>query len=175
MKYVALLRGINVGGNNKIEMKKLKLLFEELGFNSVETYINSGNVIFKCDNDSLLPKIESAINSRFNLSVKTLVLSKNKIKAVVDSIPKGWIGREDWRQNVLFLWPESDSKDILNLIENKDEVDEVRYVPGALLWATNKDYLSRSGGQKLVGSKLYNQMTVRNLNTTLKIWEMLSS
>jgi uncharacterized protein (DUF1697 family) len=51
MKYIALLRGINVGGNHKVEMKNLKALFESLGFSDVSTYINSGNVIFESNEE----------------------------------------------------------------------------------------------------------------------------
>ncbi|NLL75142.1 MAG: DUF1697 domain-containing protein, partial [Erysipelothrix sp.] len=53
MKYVALLRGINVGGKNKVDMKELKALFIDLGYTEVQTYINSGNVIFDTNQDKL--------------------------------------------------------------------------------------------------------------------------
>ena len=156
-------------------MKKLKFLFEELGFNNVTTYINSGNVIFEADDRNLIDKVSPAINQEFNLDTVTLILSKGQLKNIVGKIKKSWFSRTDWRHNVMFLWPEVDSRVILKEIENKDGVDEVVYAKGALLWATNKDELSRSGGQKLVGTKLYKNMTVRNLNTTLKIWELMQN
>ena len=52
MKYIALLRGINVGGKNKVEMPRLKTLFESLGYTDVHTYINSGNIIFTANSDA---------------------------------------------------------------------------------------------------------------------------
>ena len=58
MKYVALLRGINVGGNNRVPMAELKLCFEKMGFNNVVTYINSGNVIFESNQTDLVRIVE---------------------------------------------------------------------------------------------------------------------
>lgn len=77
MKYVALLRGINVGGNSLIKMADLKVGFEGIGLTEVKTYINSGNVLFASDEkDSrkLSEKIEGMILKKFKLPVKTLVL-----------------------------------------------------------------------------------------------------
>ncbi|HRO72765.1 MAG TPA: DUF1697 domain-containing protein, partial [Saprospiraceae bacterium] len=74
--YVALFRGINVGGNNKVEMKKLKTTFETLGFKDIATYINSGNVVFKSKPkaaSALSSTIEDAVRRDFDLDLKILV------------------------------------------------------------------------------------------------------
>ena len=65
-RYIALLRGINVGGHKKLKMTDLKLLFEDLGFENVTTYIQSGNVVFSAkDGENLEAKISKEIEKRF--------------------------------------------------------------------------------------------------------------
>ena len=77
-KFIALLRGINVSGQKKIKMSDLKLLFEDLGFQNVETYIQSGNVIFSSKEKSikkLESKISSGIKSKYGFDVPVLVIN----------------------------------------------------------------------------------------------------
>jgi len=85
MIYVALLRGINVGGNNKVDMKKLKATFEEIGFRNVVTYINSGNIIFEEIPErqgTIASEAETAIKRDFHLDVKVLVRNYDNIEDI---------------------------------------------------------------------------------------------
>src|SRR5688572_1279250 len=91
--FVAFLRGINVGGNNKVSMARLKACFEEMGFEAVKTYINSGNVIFadSADNsDKLAAKIERSLEAEFKLALAVVVKSQAEMQVVVESMPKAW-------------------------------------------------------------------------------------
>jgi uncharacterized protein (DUF1697 family) len=91
-RYIALLRGINVGGNNIIRMSDLKASFEELGFSDVVTYIQSGNVLFNTgekDKQLLIERIEQHLSERFAYQSKIVLLSKEQLQHVVDSIPHG--------------------------------------------------------------------------------------
>ena len=93
--YLALLRGINVGGKNKVPMAGLKKLLEEIGLEDVSTYIASGNAMFRSQltASSIARKIEDGLTSAFKLDdelVKVLVLSHDQIKAIVDKRPKGF-------------------------------------------------------------------------------------
>src|SRR3954447_350211 len=95
MRYVALLRGVNVGGKTLIKMADLKTCFEELGFDDVSTYIASGNVLFgTSDKDAtkLERNIERAIEARFELPVKIVVLDRATYARIVKAIPKAWVG-----------------------------------------------------------------------------------
>lgn len=172
MIYVALLRGINVGGNNKVDMKELKKVFEEAGMSSVKTYINSGNIVFE---DSLhekeeLPAIlEAAILAHFNLSIKVLVYSFDEFQRVAASIPDNWTNDQDMKSDVWFLWPEADDEAVLEKLTIKPEIDRVNYVPGAVLWSVDKEYVTKSGMQKVIGTKLYKLVTIRNVNTVRKL------
>ena len=90
IKYISLLRGINVSGKKKIKMADLKVLYENLGFKSVKTYIQSGNVVFevvKSDISSLELKIEKAIKSKYEFNVEVQVLIKSDLEEVINNIP----------------------------------------------------------------------------------------
>src|SRR6185503_11509658 len=101
--FVALLRGVNVGGNNIISMKALKESFEKSGFTHVSTYINSGNVIFtakEVDPRKLERKIEQLLAKEFQLGGKVVVRSVAEMAKLVESLPSSWTGDSRWRYNV---------------------------------------------------------------------------
>lgn len=178
MIYIALFRGINVGGNNKVEMKKLKSLLERTGFENVVTYINSGNVIFKKSGGGseaeLARIIEQAVKDEFQLDLKIVVINSNHLDAICREIPADWVKNDEMRTDVLFLWEKYDYPGVLDIIKYK-EVDNVKYVPGALVWnVRGKDY-TKSNMVKLVGTDLYRHITIRNVNTVRKLHEMVNN
>lgn len=175
--YVALLRGINVGGKNKIDMKLLKKTFEDAGMFSVTTYINSGNIIFvdNNNNETEIPGIlEDTIYKDFNLSIKVLIRSIEKFRRVIKFLPKDWKNDNETRSDVLFLWNEIDNKSLIDKLTINPGIDIVRYIPGAILWKADRKSISRSGKMKLAGSKLYRKMTIRNVNTVRKIFSIMT-
>ncbi len=175
--YVALLRGINVGGKNKIDMKLLQKTFEDAGMFSVTTYINSGNIVFINNNDNeadISGILEDAINKDFNLSIKVLIRSMEKFKRVIKYLPKDWKNDNETRSDVLFLWKEIDNKSLIDKLTISPGIDIVRYIPGAILWKADRKSISRSGKMKLAGSKLYRKMTIRNVNTVRKIFSIMT-
>ena len=176
MRYVALLRGINVGGRTLVKMADLKACFEDLRFAEVSTYIASGNVLFESDEDdaaALATTIEAAIEQRFELPVKVVVLDQKAYARIVKAIPKPWIGDGALRANVAFLRRGTDAKQVVRELEPDAAIEEVKAVDGAILWATRRDSLNRSVMRKLIGGAAYKEQTVRNLNTTLKLHELL--
>jgi uncharacterized protein (DUF1697 family) len=176
VRYVALLRGINVGGKTLIKMADLRACIEQLGFDDVSTYIASGNVLFATDGDPnrLADTIEHAIEERFELPVKVVVLDRAAYGRVVKAIPKAWIGDDALRANVAFVRPGTDAKTVVGELDPDPEIEEVKAVKGAILWATRRDALNRSTLRKLIAGAAYKELTVRNLNTTLKLQELLT-
>ena len=175
MKYVALLRGINVGGNNKVDMRQLKLVFEKLGHENVVTYINSGNIVFEStlNNESaIVTEIEKSIEKEFGISIRVIVRTKSNIDLVVSKIKATWQNDSEQRTDILFLWDEVNDKKVLqNIVINK--VDVVQYIDGAVIWHfLRKDY-NESGMSVFVKNPLYKQVTVRNCNTVRKLKELL--
>lgn len=176
MVYVALLRGINVGGNARVEMPRLKKLLESLGYTNVVTYINSGNAIFESDaaNGAELGRdIELAIKKEFSLEVPVVVRSKQAIEAVCENLPDEWQNNKDMKCDVLFLWQEVDSPDVLKQLAVKPEIEDVLYIPGAVLWRVDRVNINRGSMVKIIGTKLYKQVTLRNCNTVRKLQELM--
>jgi uncharacterized protein (DUF1697 family) len=174
--YVALLRGVNVGGNNKISMASLKVGFGHRGFKDVTTYINSGNVIFRAnegDARKLESDIEKMLLEEYGLDCKVVVRSFAEIAKLIKSLPKTWGGDEDLKYNVVFLRHSIDSRKILDGLHPKPDIEEVIYRPGTLLWSARTSDLTRSAMIKLPGQEVYQDMTVRSLNTTRKLFELM--
>jgi uncharacterized protein (DUF1697 family) len=177
MIYVALLRGINVGGNNKVEMKKLKTTFELLGFTNVVTYINSGNIVFEDmlqEQAVIVTEIEKAIKKDFQMEIKVLVRDFENIAAICKELPATWTKNESMRTDVLFLWEKYDRPDIMDQLQI-NPVDNVKYLPGAVLWNIEDKNYSKSGMLKLMGTAIYKNMTIRNVNTVRKLHQIMAS
>jgi uncharacterized protein (DUF1697 family) len=178
MRYVALLRGINVGGKSLVRMADLKSCVEELGFEDVSTFIASGNVLFETSERAaakLESRLERALERRFRLPIAVVVRSRAEIGRIVSAIPESWIGNARLRVNVAFLRRTLDGRKLARELQPKGGVDELVATKSALIWATRRDALTRSGMQKLVGGAAYKHLTVRNLNTTLKLRELLAT
>jgi uncharacterized protein (DUF1697 family) len=177
MIFVALLRGVNVGGSNVVSMAQLRAVFEEAGFGSVRTYINSGNVIFstdETDREVLARRAESGIAERFGLHVRVLLRDAAEVAAIVAAIPCDWANDDRQKCDVLFLWPEVDRPAIIDEVGARLGVDDLRYVAGAMISRVSRADVGRSGLLKLMGSPLYRQMTIRNCNTARKLLELMS-
>ena len=92
-KFLALLRGINVGGKNIILKDQLRQAFEDMGFTCVRTYIQSGNILFRSvdrDLDAHTRKIETVLSDRFSYNARAVVLSEEQFKSIVREAPDGW-------------------------------------------------------------------------------------
>lgn len=174
--FVALLRGVNVGGNNMISMSSLKESFEKMGFRQVTTYINSGNIVFKtkeADARKLEMKIEQMLSKEYQLNSKVVLRSFPEMAQLVESLPRSWGGDSSWKYNVIFLRHTIDSEKILADLPAKNDIEEVLYRQGALLWSTQASEATRSNMVKLPSRKIYQDMTVRNLNTTKKLHDLM--
>jgi uncharacterized protein (DUF1697 family) len=177
MRYVALLRGINVGGKSTIRMADLKECVEELGYDGVSTFIASGNVLFEAaerNGAKLESELEHALERRFALPIAVVVRTRAELGRIVKAIPADWIGNDSLRVNVAFLRRTRDGRALARELKPREGVDELVATKSGLIWATRRDALTRSGMQKLIGSAAYRDLTVRNLNTTLKLYELLA-
>lgn len=176
MIYVALLRGINVGGNNKIDMKELKKIFEGAGMESVTTYINSGNIVFADSTHSrseLRNILEKAILIKHMLDIKVLLRSLEEIDQMMEVLPTSWKNDKTMKSDVIFLGEEINNEKLMDELKVREGIDTVKYVPGAILWMVERENATKSGLLKVVGTKIYKDMTIRNVNTTRKIYEIM--
>jgi uncharacterized protein (DUF1697 family) len=177
-RYVALLRGINVGGNNKVAMSKLRTLFSSLGFGEVSTYINSGNVIFTsiiADTSLLQRIIEKNIFESFRLQIPILVRDSATIQKVCKALPESLHNNKETKTDILFLWDRYANKQTLNHIQSNKEVDTLIYISGSIIWSVERSNYAKSGMKKFIGSEIYKNMTARNSNTVKKLGELLQT
>src|SRR3954467_13901886 len=110
-------------------MADLKACFESLGFARVSTYIASGNVLFASDEKDaakLTTTIEHAIEQRFELPVKVVVLDRKAYARIVKAIPKPWIGDATMRANVAFVRPGTDAKQVVADLDPDPAIEEVK-------------------------------------------------
>ena len=174
--FVALLRGVNVGGKNNLSMSALKANLSKAGFADVATYINSGNVLFtssEADPRKLEEKIERLLASGHKLECKVVVRSIVEMKKLVESLPASWKGDEQWAHNVMFLRHSIDSRDVLKELAPKPDIEIVLYRPGAVLWSARRSDIQKSAMNKISSRKIFQDMTVRNANTTRKLYELM--
>jgi uncharacterized protein (DUF1697 family) len=165
--YIALLRGINAGKLRRVEMKRLKALFESLGYVQVSTYINSGNVIFGSDAKpaDIRGDIETNLKREFGFDIPTLVKTQREMQKIADAIPEEWQNDSTQRSDVAYLFEEIDSRKTIDEIPVKREYIDVRYIKGALYWNIDRKNYNKSQLNKLIGHEMYQLMTVRNVNT----------
>lgn len=176
--YVALLRGINVGGNNKISMPKLKTAFERQGFSHVLTYINSGNVVFNTgmeDEREIKAVCEKLIAAEFGLSIPVAIVSAAEWVDAVNHAPVWWNKNPASKHNAIFVIPPATTAELCAQVENsKPEYEQIASHGKVVFWSAPLATFSRTRLSKLVHSKaMYHCMTVRNAKTTLKLAELV--
>ncbi len=175
-KYIALLRGINVGGNNMIPMKELKALFEREGFVNVSTYIQSGNVIFSSapeSAESLQRRIETMIETQFGFFVRVCVISARELDEAMDHAPEWWNADKEAKNNAIFVIPPTTAEDIYTQVGGlKPEYEKAAHFGRVIFWTAPLETYSRTRLSKVVGTKVYDFITIRNANTTVKLREL---
>ena len=176
--YVILLRGINVGGKNKVPMTALKKYLEEQGFSHVSTYIASGNVIVESNKSSqaVQTEIEQTLPKAFKLDskiVKVLALSRQQLQAVINNKPEGFGEQPDkYYSDAIFLMG-IDSVQAMPLFSPREGVDKVWPGKGVVYSQRLGALRTKSRLSKIVGTPLYKSMTIRSWNTTTKLLKLL--
>ena len=177
MKYVALLRGINVGGNHKVSMSELKGVFEKLGFQNVSTYINSGNVLFETARESdatLVQECQAAFESQFGFSVPLAVISAQDFTSAMKNAPAWWNKQPDDKNNAIFvIAPATARQEMEQVGPLKADYEKVAAAGPIIFWTTSFKNLNRTRYKSIVGGTTYQQVTIRNANTTQKLLNLL--
>ena len=174
--YVALLRGINVGGRNKVPMAALRTTFEEAGYEDVRTYIQSGNVLFRTTKAAkgLEDDIEAVIERHLGYPVVVVVRSHAQLRAVVEHAPDGFGAEPDaYYSDALFLKPPLTAKQVMGVLQRREGVDEAWPGRGVVYFARLGAQRTKSKLNKVVGTPEYRSMTIRSWATTTKLLAML--
>ena len=176
-QYLVLLRGINVGGKNIIKMADLKASFDEMGFSNVVTYIQSGNVVLQSegkDKVAITAKIEMGLSKRFNFEAKVVVIAQKELAGIVKSAPEGF-GEEEkkFRYDVIFLKEPLTPKEAMQSVKVREGVDTAHAGKQALYFSRLISRASQSYLTKVIGTPVYQNMTIRNWNTTTKLLALM--
>jgi uncharacterized protein (DUF1697 family) len=178
IQYLALLRGINVGGNNIIKMTDLKACFETMGFTDVITFIQSGNVLFKSaekDQAKLTKKVEKTLSESFNYKSLVVLTTYDQLETIVKKAPKGYGEKPDeYRYDVLFLKEPLTSEEAIKTIKEREGVDHAYAGKGVLYFSRLISKAGQSYLSKVISLPIYQHMTVRNWNTTTKLFELMN-
>jgi len=176
-QHLALLRGINVGGNNKVSMADLRAAFEAEGFGDVRTYINSGNVLFEADSGrvGLEDRVEKMLGRRLGLDLMVVVRSRRQLENIINKAPDGFGERPDlYHSDVLFLKAPLTPARALGVVELRAGVDQAWAGIGVLYFARLSARRTQSKMSKIMGTPEYKLMTIRSWSTTTRLrdlWE----
>jgi uncharacterized protein (DUF1697 family) len=177
VQYLALLRGINVGGKNLVKMTELREAVEQLGLADVATYIASGNVLFtapKQRREALAGRIESHLSRRFGTEVKVVLLTETQLRGVIEGAPRGF-GADGYLCDVVFLRKPLTARKAFGLIEPREGVDRVWQGKGVLYFSRLAAKASSSRLSKIASTPEYKNMTIRSWNTPKKLLALMDS
>ena len=176
-RYVALLRGINVGGKNLIKMPALKAAFEAAGFDDVSTYIQSGNVLFSSPSRSaraLTDTIEAMLADAFEYIPTVVTRSERQLRAIVADAPRRFgMQPATYRYDVIFLKEPLTAAKALPQVRTNPAVDEAHAGSGVLYFSRLVAKATASRLNTIVASPIYPSITIRNWNTTTKLLALL--
>jgi uncharacterized protein (DUF1697 family) len=171
--FIALIRGINVGGHKKILMADLRALFESLGFQDVQTYIQSGNVVFKTmEETNLAVKIAEAIETKYGFIVPILIKKESELNKILSKCP---FSDEKRKKSYFILLKESPSLQNVKLTSEFSHPKEEFYIEEDCVYI----YYSEGAGKAKMGvnffeKKLKVKATARNFRTMAELVAMVS-
>ncbi len=177
-RYVALLRGINVGGKHLIKMAALAECFQGAGMTDVVTYIQSGNVVFTSGAAAaaVCEELERAIERSFGMKVPVMLRTDRQLKRVVVAAPAGFgEDPETYRYDVIFLAPSVSAAAALKIVPHKPGVDEVHAGTGVLYFSRLISKATQSKLGRVVSMPIYKSMTIRNWATTTALARLASA
>jgi uncharacterized protein (DUF1697 family) len=174
MRYVALLRGINVGGRNPVPMADLRAAFEDAGHTAVRTYIQSGNVLFEAGGRIDEDAVEAVLERRFGVPLVVVLRTERHLRAVVDGAPDGFGQRpQEFHSDVVFLKAPLSSRQAMRVVQLRDGVDQAWPGRGVVYFQRLSARRTASRMSKIVGTPEYKRMTIRSWATTTKLLSLL--
>ena len=176
-RFVALLRGINVGGKNPVKMAALKAAFEDHGLQNVSTYIQSGNVLFDAPRTpatKLVTELEHMLSKRFHADLRVAVRSRQQLGRVVTGKPRGFgSAPKDYRYDVIFVLGRLKPDRVVAQLDPKEGVDRVWSGDGVVYFSRVAARAAQSRLSRIVSLPVYQELTIRNWNTTTRLLALL--
>jgi len=180
-RYIAFLRGINISGKNKVPMAELKTAFETAGYSQVSTYLNSGNVIFSAESDSvpeIRNRLEELIAATFQISVPVYVIRMEALQKIMAHAPDWW-GTEDkgTYHNLIFILSDTTPDEICTLLgEPSAGMERVQVFENVIFWSFDRaQYQKCAWWKKTAAPGIAEQLTIRTAGTVKKVLGKSSS
>lgn len=177
-RYIALLRGINISGRNKVPMAELKQCFEALDFVEIRTYLNSGNVIFsseETDAVALTHRIEELLQRQFGLEIPVFVLPQENLADIL-AHALNWWGKENKAiyDNLIFILPPATFAEVYREIgAPKEGLEQIQAYQAAVFWSFSRTaYQKTNWWPKTASLPVGGKLTIRTANTLRKIVQM---
>lgn len=173
--YISILRGINVSGKNIIKMADLRLQLEFLGFDGVITYIQSGNIVFKSEeqnSDKLQTVIRNHIKSKYGFIIPVLVLKPEYIKSIIDTLP--FTDIDPTKLHVTFLSTKCSNPPIDQIMDKKNGSELVHITEDAVYIYCPDGYGKTKLNNNFLEKKLNVTATTRNWKTVNKLLELIT-
>ena len=177
IRYALLVRGINVGGKNKVVMAQLRQELTELGLESVESYINSGNIFFDTSipRTQLVERLQDFFKEHYPFIQRFSLLSQEDYEEELRTLPEWWF-QEMARKDVLFYTEGLDNKQVIEKVESMKLLDEVlHFGKVAVFWGklSEETYAKTAYHKQLLKMPFYRNITIRNAKTFDKIGQFL--
>ena len=178
MKYIALLRGINISGKNKISMPELKKLLEENNYQNVSTYLNSGNIIFECNIDNketIMDNIHTLIKTKFLLDIPVYITTDKELENILNNSPKWWGStNKEIYDNLIFIIPPTKYEEVYNTIGSpKEGLEQIEEYNNCIFWSFDlNNYRKSNWWVKTASTNIKDKITIRTANTMKKILEI---
>lgn len=177
MKYIALLRGINISGKNKISMGELKSELDKK-YKNVSTYLNSGNVIFESeikDKEMIMNDIYQIVKNKFDLEIPVFVMTTDELEDILNHKPEWWgTDNKEIYDNLIFIIPPTKYEDVYNTIwEPKQDIEKIEVYKNSIFWSFDlKNYRKSNWWVKTASTNIKDRITIRTSNTTKKVLEI---
>lgn len=178
MKYIALLRGINISGKNKISMPELKKLLEENDYQNVSTYLNSGNIIFECNinnKETIMNNIHTLIKTKFILDIPVYITTDKELEDILNNSPKWWgSNNKEIYDNLIFIIPPNKYEEVYNTIGSpKEGLEQIEEYNNCIFWSFDlKNCRKSNWWVKTASTDIKDKITIRTANTMKKILEI---
>lgn len=174
MKYIVLLRGINISGKNKISMSELKIELSKY-YEGVITYINSGNIILnsnKVESD-IITDINMIIKNKFNLDIPIFVIKYDDLVDILDNKPNWW-GTSEIYDNLIFMDNNIDFKTLCSVVgEPSPNIDKIKNYKNVVFWSCSLDnYRKSTWWCNTASTRIKDNITIRTSNTIRKLIEL---
>jgi uncharacterized protein (DUF1697 family) len=177
--YITLIRGINVGGNNIVPMQALREHLAHHGFLNVQTYIQSGNVLFQhpsADREEIIQIMAVVFHTYFSITPAIAILTKDEWLNLVIQAPTWWGVDSEWKHNLIVLTQRDRIQELRDAFAHlRPEIEKVSFGEYAVFQSLLQEKFGQTSSSKLVQLPIYSSLTIRNANTMKKITELLQN